>query len=146
MCISLLVFIIAVLIVTGRFAAGKKLSKEPSFEDFTGTWANEDYTGRNLWKSFKSIIKDDMTREEYWKELASPFITAKLTLINDIWNDSEGNILVNVEAYYAGHSTRHELWRLSNNRKTFELIFTLEEEYPTEIDPNSRLYRVYYRQ
>jgi hypothetical protein len=138
----LAVLIMAVLIITGSCATGKKAVKAP-IESVYGTWVNQDYNTVTAYAKFNIrpdgiIERTTHTEIEYSKSLEATF-----TIIES-WMDSDGNKYYKVE-YVRGIDTWYELWRINETDSVWEFVLS-QVEYPSEIDPNHFNYRIYYRQ
>ena len=135
--VSILILITSILFIF----AGKK---EPS-EEICETWVNTDYN--KLFDFYeKLVLNTDGTYALYNKESsAKPSYTGTYS-ITDKWTDDEGSIwykIFNVEG--EASNTFYDLVRISDSGRIYE-VMTYKTDYPTEINPKSVAYRIYYRQ
>jgi hypothetical protein len=115
-------------------------------EEYYGTWVNTDYDRSTLAIRAKTIHNHDGTMIKYVSTSdTEPYETATFT-IEDKWTDSEGNIWYKI-LYTETEQilSNFELTKISDNGTTLELVISVID-YPTEIDPNNDMYRIYYRQ
>jgi len=91
------------------------------------------------------VIKPDRIIEAYPNAQDTDFLLEKVTIIEDRWTDSEGNIFYKMIVNEIAVIDAYELWKLSNSEIVFEYVYSLTE-YPTEIDPNDTGYRILYRE
>ena len=140
--VSILILVLAILIIIGSCATGKKAVKAP-VESVYGEWANIDYNTEP--KTAKCKVRPDgiievasHTELEYhpWDDLSFTIIES--------WMDSDGNKYYKVDEV-AGIDTWYELWRINETDSVFEWVWS-QIEYPSEIDPNHPNYRILYRQ
>ena len=142
--ISVLILIMAVLVITGSCATGKKAVKAP-VESVYGTWVNPDYntTGK---KSAKLIYKPDGT----CIKISHTDITMgqgpyKYT-IPESWMDSDGKKYYKVDFFYeTEQGIEYYLMRLNETDSVLEFVWS-NIDYPTKIDPEHMNYLIYYRQ
>ena len=140
--VSILIFVLAVLIVVGSCATGKKAVKAP-IESLYGTWENPDYNTSD--KNAKAIIRPDGTSVECsHTELPMHSCEEGTFTIIESWMDSDGNKYYKVDLV-RGINTWYELWRINETDSVFEWVWS-QIEYPSEIDPNHPNYRILYRQ
>ena len=135
-----LILISILLLMVPFFLAGS--SKK---EEYYGTWVNTDYD-RSTFFWAKTIHNHDGTLIKYRSTSdTEPYKTATFT-IEDKWTDSEGNIWYKI-LYTETEQilSNFELTKISDNGTTLELVISIID-YPTEIDPNNDMYRIYYRQ
>ena len=151
MFVSNLILVLAVLIIAGSCATGKKASVAKDDEEFYGTWSNPDYD--ESMGAAKFIFEHDgvlrafatvNTTKEAWN--------AKFT-ITDKWIDAEGNIWykwLRIEATHAAISVTGEdyyLSRISDSGRVLEQSHS-GYDYPNELNPDSLKYdySILYRQ
>ena len=142
--ISVLILFMAVLIIVGSCATGKKAVKAP-IELLYGTWVNPDYNTAN--KQAKIIYKSD----GYCSIYSHTDITIdqgpyKYT-IPESWMDSDGKKYYKVDFFYATgrEGIEYRLVRLNETDSVLEYVWS-NIDYPTKIDPEHMNYRIYYRQ
>ena len=136
--VPILVFVLAVLIIAGSCATGKKSVKAP-LEPFYGTWVNPDYNG--LEPVAKKIIRPDETYTNYNRtDIPRGDGPYKYT-IAESWMDSDGKKYYKVEAFIE----KYGLYRLDETDSVLECVWSTVE-YPSEIDTDHLNYRIYYRQ
>jgi hypothetical protein len=133
----------AVLVIAGSCASGKKAYVVKDNEEFFGTWVNEN----SPISIEKLVFNPDGTVMAY----ANVSITVGYEgtyEITDKWSDSSGNIFYRFYWIIPVHRPRKNgLARISDSGETLEMNF-YPEGLPEEIDPNSYIgeYRIYYRQ
>ena len=136
--ISILILVLAVLIVIGSCATGKKAVKAP-IEPFYGTWANSDYN--TVGANARKIFRPDGTYTDYSHTGTEiPEVESTYTIIKS-WMDSDGKKYYKVETFFEKYS----LYRLDETDSVLEYVWS-NIDYPSEIDPNHYNYRIYYRQ
>jgi len=141
--VSILILVLAVVIVIGSCATGKKAVKAP-IESVYGAWANLDYNTRSQFYAKCKVSPDGIivgashTEQEYHH-----FDNISFTIIES-WIDSDGNKYYKVDIV-RGIQTWYELWRINETDSVWEYVWS-EIEYPSEIDPNHFNYRILYRQ
>ena len=137
-----LILVLAVLVISGSCATGKKAVKAP-IESVYGTWANLDYNTKDY--TAKCKIRPDgiievasHTELEYhqWDDITFTIIES--------WMDSDGNKYYKVDDAH-GIDTWYELWRINEIDSVLEYVWS-KIDYPSEIDPNHPNYRILYRQ
>ena len=141
MFVSILILVLAVLIIAGSCATGKKAIKAP-IESVYGTWANlyyntKEYTAKCTIRPDGIIEVASHTELEYHH-----FDDISFTIIES-WLDSDGNKYYKVDEA-RGIDTWYELWRINETDSVFELVRS-QVVYPSEIDPNHLNYRILYR-
>jgi hypothetical protein len=137
--ISILILVLAVLIIAGSCATGKKAVKAP-LEPFFGTWVNPDYNGTGI--DAKLIYKPDGTYIEYsHTDITRCSVPYKYN-IQESWMDSDGKKYYKVEAFIF---EKYSLYRLDETDSVLERVWS-NVRYPSEIDPKHFNYRIYYRQ
>ena len=134
--LNLSIILLSVVLV---LVAGQKGPKE----EIHSTWVNPEYN--NLYWA-KVIFNPDGTWELYSDEsYVEPGRTGMFTIV-DKWADSEGFIYYKITIVIdIMNETNYHLYKLSNSESTLEDMFD-SYDHPTEIDSNSALYRIYYRQ
>ena len=133
------VSVLAVLIMIGSCATGKKAVRAP-LEPFYGTWVNPDYNGPE--PPAKKIIRPDGTYTDYNRTDITRYDGPYKYTIQESWMDSDGKKYYKVEASLI---EKYSLYRLDENDSVLEQVWS-NVEYPSEIDPNHFNYRIYYRQ
>jgi hypothetical protein len=147
--VSILILVLAVLIIAGSCATGKRtyVSSEYALNELTGTWYNEEYEDQD-WDP-TVIINPDGTFEFYktWVETSKPSLTeVELIEFNYQWTDTKGNVWYKAQFFIeTWNYTYFELGKISNSGTVWELVWS-NGEYPKEIDTESLNYRVRYRQ
>ena len=132
----------AVLIVIGSCATGKKAYVAKEDEEYYGAWVAKEEIPRI--RTYLKIINNPDGTCDYLHEIErtepiSKRDTGTFT-IKDKWTDTEGNIWYKVIIYRGGSDIEiYELNKISNFGNTLE-IMTTTNEWPTEIDPNHPLY------
>ena len=140
--VSILILVLAVLIVIGSCATGKKAVKAP-IESVYGTWANLDYNTEHRTAKF-NIRPDGIIEMASHTELEyKQWDDIKFTIIES-WMDSDGNKYYKVDDAH-GIDTWYELWRINETDSVLEWVWS-QIDYPSEIDPNHLNYRILYRQ
>ena len=156
--VSILILVLAVLIIIGSCATGKKIiSVDDAMKDFEGVYVNTEYTGEGEGYTHpqKKIITFDR-KWEYWALATntSPSWRGEYK-VAESWKDSKGNTYCTVDAstYIYDNKTK-ELWKLDKSRKILEVNYqwTFHGKYPIKIDPNpdptiipTLLYCIWYR-
>ena len=138
--VSTLILVLAVLIIVGSCATGKKAIKAP-IESVYGTWVNPDYN-KSL-RNAKRIIRPDGSITEYDTTETEKLSQKYLYSISESWMDSDGNKYYKVDLTFP--ETLYELWKLNDTNTVFESIGS-QIDYPTELDPEKWEYRIHYRQ
>jgi len=146
---SILMFILAVTIMAGGCATGKKaqMEEEELFKKLSGTWVNEDY---DKTPGSDPIAKYVIERDGTFDAYADTYDTSRtffgeIITVEDKWIDSDGNIWYKMRVKdLVEHLQRYELGKIHNSGTVWELI-SLSYEYPNELDPNHSNYRIYYR-
>ena len=148
---SILLLIIAVSVIIGGCATGKKAYVATKDEELYGTWINPEYDQKNIMA--KWILKPDGTFDAYSKSTSNRVFEVGTFTIADKWTDSEGNI------YYKYSKSSMEYGSIENPYTYYFLVkihatLDIAEElwssvdYPTEFDPDNLRYNywVFYRQ
>ncbi len=152
--ISVLILIMAVLIIAGSCATGKKIiSVDDAMKQFEGVYVNTEYSGQDVYHPQKFVITSD-GRIEHWISATSEYSPFKGEYtVAKSWTDSKGNMYCTVDINYYGMGSHQELWKLDTSGKTFEKNSKRGHggEYPTKIDTNVDpygllIYCIYYRQ
>ena len=141
--VSILILALAVMVIAGSCATGKKVVKAP-IESVYGAWANPDYNTRGQFMAKIIVRPDGIIEMATHTELEYKQYDEVTFTIVDSWMDSDGN------KYYKVDVVRYtldeyELWRINETDSVWEYVWSLND-YPTEIDPNHFNYRIYYRQ
>jgi hypothetical protein len=147
----LVVLIMALLIVAGSCATGKKGYVAIEDEELFGTWINPDYddTGKNG----KIIIKPEGTYDEYDNSNSDSTFLKWGYSITDKWTDSDGNtfykfIVKDISTEDSDY--KHKYYFLAKIDKTgnvYEHVFTyFGQDFPSEVDPNHGHYSIFNRQ
>jgi len=153
MVISISILGLAVIIIAGSCAIGKKMiTVDDAMKRFEGVYVNIEYSGQKMTQPQKFVITSD-GRIEDWSLATNeyPSFKGKYT-VAESWTDSKGNMYCKVDLNYGGARTQ-ELWKLDKSGKTLEVNFNFGSggEYPTKIDPNVEpygplYYCIWYRQ
>ena len=132
--------ILSLILLSVVLVAGQKSTAE----EIHGTWVNPEYNKSNQWA--KVIFKPDGTWELYNHEsYVEPSRTGMFTVV-DKGPDPEGFINYKITIVIdIMNRTEYHLYKLSNSESTLEDMFD-SRDHPTEINSNSALYRIYYRQ
>jgi hypothetical protein len=135
---------VAVLIIFGGCATGKKVYKPKEDEELFGPWIHSDYYKEG--EKEKIIYDPDGTHFVFIFEKDSEPIEENPYTIIDKWTDKDGNI------WYKGtliipktHNSFYLLIKISNSATVYEEVRE-SADYPTEIDVNHYYYVIYYRQ
>jgi len=146
---SILILVLAVLVIAGGCATGKKAYVAKEDEELYGTWINTDYDEKGAGKYSKIIIKSDNTFNEYASSYSDvPSFIGEFT-INDKWTESDGSIFYKI-VVIRNDPTNTPIYILSKIDKTLNVYEDLVTpiHMPTEFDPDDwhYNYRIYYRQ
>ena len=148
MFVSILILVLAVLIVAGSGATGKRaqMEEEELFKKLSGTWVNEDYDTAQGWAS-KRVIRSDGTYDFFGDSSDTERMGyGEYKAIVDTWTDPEGNFFY--KATFTVHLTTSVLYQLgmiSSSGTEWEFVMS-GIDFPPEIDANHGLYAFYYRQ
>jgi hypothetical protein len=142
--VSILILVLALLIVVGSCATGKKAYVAKEDEELFGTWINPDYDAS--WIHAKIVVKPDGTWSEYKMSYDDkPLLKGEYT-INDKWTDSDGYNFYKIilTAHYMPY---YILSKIDKTGNVYEDLWSTVE-MPSEFDPDNKLYiyRIYYRQ
>lgn len=148
--VSILIFVLAVLMITQSSMAGKKEYVATEDEEIYGIWINPDYN--DMEPRAKFIAKQD-TFETYHKTDSTHRNTWGECTITDKWTDSEGNIwykYVDTLSFYAGikrTTPRYCLAKIDKSGNILERVVS-GIDYPAELGPDVLLYTytIHYRQ
>jgi hypothetical protein len=111
-------------------------------EELYGTWVNMDYKwGR---PPQKLIHKSDGTFESFMNADSKVPSWRGTEVIDEKWKDSKGNIWFRIKWSGNWGESGYELAKISNSGNTYEYVFS-NDEYPKEIDPKHKYYRIYTR-
>ena len=149
--ISILILVLAVLIIAGSCATGKKAYVVQEDEELFGTWINPDYDEKM--QAAKFVYKPDgkvlhyPTRSDTKERWEANFT------ITDKWTDPDGDIWykwVETEGTgggFSGSGERYFIAKISRSGKAIECSFS-GYDYPPEVNPDNLRYnyRIYYRQ
>jgi hypothetical protein len=116
--------------------AQEKNADEPLY----GTWVNSDY---NKTGGAKFVMQPGDIKLTYIRETDTKHANGRRFHIVDSWKDSKGDVWYKFTLEHA--SWEYILARISDSGKIYEQI-AAPTEFATEIEPDSRHYRVYYRQ
>jgi hypothetical protein len=154
--VSILILVFAVLIIVGSCATGKKIiTVDDAMKKFEGIWINTEYAESDFMHPQMFIITSDGGIE--YRQLSTktiPTNQGKYT-VAESWTDSKGNIYSTVDTKWKIGWHTQELWKLDKSGNILETNYklTMDEEYPTKIDPNPDpnaftpiYYCIYYRQ
>jgi len=146
--VSILILVLALLIIAGSCATGKKAYIAKEDEELFGTWVNPDYDAS--WIYAKIVIKPDGIWEEYSLTYSDRPIYKGEYTITDKWTDSDGytfykNIITGIDKEY--HRLYNVLSKIDKTGNVYEDLWSTIE-MPPEFDPDNKLYnhRIYYRQ
>ena len=148
----LVVLIMAVLIIAGSCATGKKAFVAKENEELYGTWVNKEYNNKGMYYA-KHIINADGTINLYTFDYSTRVYENDKYIITDKWYDTIGNIwykaIITERASSAVKTTNpiYTLAKISNAGKILETVKS-GYDYPTELDPDTLLYNyeILYRQ
>jgi hypothetical protein len=147
--VSILILILAVLIVVGSCATGKKaqMAEEDLFKKLSGTWVNTEYLGTWEFYEQKLVVYPDGKHEYYPLTTdTNPTRQGYFLTITEAWTDSAGVIWY--KAIFKGPGTFYVLGKISDSGNTWEWISDGIEK-PTEWDTTKTRYEDYgirYRQ
>ncbi len=146
----LVALIIAVLIIVGSCATGKKAYVTKENEELYGTWVNTEYNETHIHLPAKFVYHPDGTLAFYWTETSARKTEGTFNIIEK-WIDDEGNIWYKVirNITHPGKATLHTLNKISNSGMILESSFKPSGEFPTILDPNDLRvinYMIHYRQ
>jgi hypothetical protein len=142
---SILILVLAILIIVGNCATGKKVYVAKEDEEIYGTWVNTDYNYTGRWA--KGVFHPDGTFVTYQADSSiTPYYFGTFT-ITEKWTDSEGNIWYKIISIDQIYTIYYELHKISNNEMTWEYVWS-NSDYPKEIDPDDTTSnrKIYYRQ
>ena len=149
--ISILILVLAVLVVIGSCATGKKtyISEKNLYKEVTGTWNNDEYEPPEVEKWPQVTVHSDGSFE-FYKEHPVLTTTAQrpgqFISIKEAWTASKGNIWYQAKAYdIANDNTFYEIGKISDAGKVWESVFS-NFEYPDKLDSKSLNYRIRFRQ
>jgi hypothetical protein len=145
--VSILILVLAVLVIAGGCATGKKAQREKElFTKLNGTWVNEEYDTWQGWSS-KLVIKSDGTYETFGESSDSDRSGyGEYEAIVDTWTDPEGNFFY--KATLKSHMTisvLYEIGKINSSRAEWETVWS-GLDFPPEIDSSHSNYLIYYRQ
>ena len=140
--VLILILVLAVLIIVGSCATGKKAVKAP-IESLYGAWANPDYNTSP--QVSKLIFRPDGTFIDYSHTDISMHHGPYEYTIPESWIDSDGNKYYKMEFIILGKDHWHDLLRINEADTVLEMML-FNIEYPSEIDPNHINYCIYSRQ
>ena len=146
------VMILAVLIIAGSCATGKKAYVVQEDEELFGTWINPDYDEKMVQATKFIYEPDGVLRGFETANTTKETMTAKFT-ITDKWIDDEGIIwykwlLTDIRgSVLKTHSDYYYLGKISDSGRVFEFSYS-GSDYPPEVNPDNLRYnhRIYYRQ
>jgi len=151
--VSILILVLAVLIIAGSCATGKKMiTVDDAMKKFEGVYVNTEYSGQKPTQPQKFVITSD-GRMEDWSHATNEYPSYKGTYtVAESWMDSKGNMYCKVDLNYGGARTQ-ELWKLDESGNTLEVNYKYKYgsggEYPIKIDPDVEsplYYCIWYRQ
>jgi hypothetical protein len=143
--LSILILILALLIVVGSCATGKKAYVVKEDEELFGTWINPDYN--NTGHCAKYVFHHN-GKVEYYSATTDRAADHGEFVITNKWADVKGNIcytMIEEFPFWGTGRINYILAKISNSGKTLEFTWT-HSDYPTEIDPEHSRYNIYYRQ
>jgi len=148
---SIMILVLAVLIIAGSCATGKKAYVAQEDEELYGTWVNKEY---NDWHYHaKHVINADGTIFLYPTDNSPRLIEEDKYIITDKWHDSEGNIWYKAIITYQVQKSiekttpTYVLAKISNSGNILETVKS-GVDYPTELSPDALQYKyeILYRQ
>ena len=151
--VSILILVLAVLIIVGSCATGKKAYVAMEDEEIYGAWHNPDYDETD--KSAMFVFETDGILQTYkTASMTKKWWSGKYT-ITDKWIDDEGNIwykflVTDIKLEPISHSETEKyyyLGKISDSGRVFEFSSS-GYDYPPEINPDNLKYPsvVHYRQ
>jgi hypothetical protein len=144
--VSILILVLALIIVIGGCATGKKVTKK-DYKFFEGTWINEEYNSHPF--PAKYVMRRDGTYDKYNRISDTGKLGTGHYIIKGKWIDSEGNIWYKMHVWggviVETRADGYEIDKFSNSGKVWEFI-AYGDDYPTEIDESNLKYHIYYRQ
>jgi hypothetical protein len=146
-----LILVLAVLIIVGSCATGKKASitERGIFKELSGTWVNTEYLGTWPFYEQKLIVNSDGKFEFYPLTTdTSPTRQGYFLTITETWTDSEGVIWYKASRNEGVEGTYYELGKISESGNTWEYIAD-KFNNPTDWDTSKTRYEFYeirYRQ
>ena len=135
MFVSILILVVAVLIIVGSCATGKKAYVASENEELYGTWVTE-YEGVI---PVKWVLHPDGIVAWYTTETSTRAIYSGTWSIKEKWADDEGIIWYKVILKYRDTGLEmigHTLIKISNSGKVMESAMKTTGKYPAIIDPN----------
>ncbi len=149
--VSILILVLAVLIITGSCATGKKAYVAKEDEELYGTWVNTDYDVEP--KAPKLVLKPDGTYNIYSMSNSDRIVSRGDFTIRDKWTDADGNIWYRyVYTNYDAKSITdtkplYALAKIDPTGNTLERVFS-GIDYPHELGPDliQYTYEIHYRQ
>ena len=151
--VSILILVLAVLIVAGSCATGKKAYVATEDEELYGIWLNPEYDDTAGGQPGRMVIKNGTYEIFALTNITRWLIQGEYTITNK-WTDSEGNVWYNymvTKLWYQTGVTRTDplygLAKISNSGKTLERAYS-GIEYPQELNPEALefIYQIHYRQ
>ena len=149
---STLILLLAVLIISGSCATGKKaqIPDKVLFKKLNGTWVNEDYDALAVssgWWESKRVVRLDGTYD--WFANSSDIDRTgygEYKTIVETWTDIEGNFFykATVEEHFTT-SEIYEIGKIDRSGTVWERVWS-GVDFPPEIDPNHSNYHIFYRQ
>ena len=114
----------------------------------SGTWVNNEYRGEGIWG--KQIRHENGMVDLYMEVFDTEPIRSGKIIINEAWIEEDGDVWFKVHTfvgeYFEGAAPNNfALYKISKSRNVLEYVWSYYD-YPTEIDPDHILYRIYYRQ
>jgi len=144
--VSILIFVLAVMIISEGFATEKRITKR-DYRFVSGTWINEEYN-LHLFNA-RVVMHHDGKLDRYNRTSDTGIKENGFYTIIDKWKDSEGNIWYKMYVWQGevveGHPSMYELDKFSDTGKVWEWN-AFRGDFPTEIDKNHPYYHIYYRQ
>jgi hypothetical protein len=149
--VSILILVLAVLIIAGGCATGKKaqMPEEELFKKLSGTWVNEEYNQISgvigMGWPVKLVVYSDGTYE-WFGEASDRIGYGEYEAIVDTWTDSRGNLFY--KATFNVHlstSVFYQFGMINSSGTEWESVAS-GVNFPAEIGPKYGLHAFYYRQ
>ena len=138
------------LFLLAECATGKYMPK--GNEELYGTWTNERTQNSDL---IQKVVYAADGWKEYTKVSDAKAIDGGTWAIDSKWSDAQGNVwyrvLCSATSGWAAGMDYQALYRLSKSATILEWVskYTSQSQgisYPTEIDPTSDTYHIFYRE
>lgn len=119
----------------------KEISVDEALNYYCQTWINQTYYEDPNMSGIKKMKKDG-TFEWYSNENINYPSWSGTFEIEKSWIDKDGNILINLDLHVMGYM-KPTLAKISDDGNTLEQMYSFT--YPTEIDPNNKIYFIMYK-